>query len=185
MKKKRIYNQTSLFGPLYAYLVVISPPDAVKRDIANIKHELNAIAEIGKRNLNSIAHITLTDKLTDESDFAATVANLLHGQQPFKVRLKSWEAFDHGHSVTLIIHLEEPAPVINLASLLKSASKTPHIAIAKRLPHETAAALGAYMQQLDYTAEWICKEVTVLRKLMSEKHLGWKDSFTIPLAAHE
>lgn len=49
--KKRIYNQTALFGELYAYLVVLSPPEKVKADIAKIKKELNHISDISKRNL--------------------------------------------------------------------------------------------------------------------------------------
>lgn len=49
--KKRIYNQTSLFGPLYAYLVVLSPPENVKADVAKIKQELNSLADINDRNL--------------------------------------------------------------------------------------------------------------------------------------
>ena len=68
--KKRLYNQAALFGPLYAFLVVISPPEEVKASISKIKKDLNQIADITERNLHSMAHITLTDKLTDDIDFA-------------------------------------------------------------------------------------------------------------------
>ena len=53
--KKIIYNQVSLFVPLYAYLVIISPPGTVKDDIAKIKRELNLISDIGEQNIHSIA----------------------------------------------------------------------------------------------------------------------------------
>jgi len=179
---KRIYNQTSLFGPLYAYLVVLSPPAEIKADISRIKKELNSICDISPRNLKSIAHITLTDKLTDEADLHETVGELVGHKQPFTVKLKGWNFFDHGHSITLYIDVETPDPVIKLATLLKSSSKSPHISLAKRISHDTFEKLRPYLEQMDYAAEWTCTEVTVLRKLMSEKQLGWKDAFKVPLA---
>ncbi|KOS05439.1 hypothetical protein AM493_04900 [Flavobacterium akiainvivens] len=179
--KKRIYNQTSLFGPLYAFLVVLSPPEEVKAAIAKIKRDLNNIAGITERNLHSIAHITLTDKLTDEDDFAATVAQLLAGQKAFPVIINGWGVFDHGHSVTVYLNVENPAPIIQLAECLKSAAKSPHISLAKKIPHETYTELLPYLQNLDFSAQWLCTEVNVLRKLMPEKHLGFRDSFKIAL----
>ncbi len=101
--KKRIYNQTALFGPLYAYLVVLSPPRPVKEAIANIKKELNAISDISDRNLHSIAHITLTDKLTDDTDFADTIEKMTADAQPFSITIEGWKHFDHGHSVTVYL----------------------------------------------------------------------------------
>lgn len=178
---KRIYNQTSLFGPLYAYLVVLSPPAAIKAAISEIKKELNSIADINARNVRSIAHITLTDKLTDDADVTGTVELLLQNQKSFTVKLKGWNNFDHGHSVTVYLVVENPEPIVNLAGLLKSSSKSPHISLAKKIPHETFNKLLPYLEKMDYNAEWLCTEVTVLRKLMSEKHLGWKDSFNVPL----
>jgi 2'-5' RNA ligase len=178
---KRIYNQTSLFGPLYAFLVVLSPPAAIKARIARIKKELDAIAEIGDRNLNSIAHITLTDKLTDDADFADTVSSFIVSQPSFPVKLQGWGYFDHGHSITIYLNVVNPGPIIKLAELLKSSSKTPHISLAKKIPHETFEKLRPCLEELDFEEEWTCTGVTVLRKLMSEKHLGWKDSFRIPL----
>lgn len=179
---KRIYNQASLFGPLYAYLIVISPPETIKADIAKIKKELNGVMPIGERNLHSIAHITLTDKLTDDSTVTETVSSLLTNQKPFKIKIKGWDIFDHGHSVTLYLRVENPAPVVHMMAMLKSASKSPHISLAKRISRQTYEALLPYLEDLNYSVEWQCKSVTVLRKLMSEKHLGFKDSFVIPLA---
>lgn len=94
--KKRICNQVSLFGPLYAYLVVLSPPKSIKRDIALIKERLNAIADINARNLHSFAHITLVDKLTDDLYFPQTITELVAGTQPFMITTSGWDYFDHG-----------------------------------------------------------------------------------------
>jgi len=180
--KKRIYNQTSIFGPLYAYLVVLSPPQQVKDEIAQIKKDLNAIADITERNLHSIAHITLVDKLTDDVYFPETIEEFIAGQKPFPIKISGWDIFDHGHSITAYLKIISPAPIVELMSAVKSPSKSPHISLVKKIPHETFAALKPYLENLDYSAEWLCTDVTVLKKLMSEKHLGFKNSIKIPLA---
>jgi 2'-5' RNA ligase len=180
-KQKRIYNQTSLFGPLYAYLVVLSPPQKVKDEIAQIKKELNAIADITGRNLHSIAHITLVDKLTDDVDFPETIQALVQGQNPFTIKINGWSYFDHGHSVTVHLTIKDTEPIVRLMEMVKSPSKSPHISLAKKIPHTTFDKLRPYLDTLNYTANWQCTEVTVLKKLMAEKHLGFKDSIRIPL----
>jgi 2'-5' RNA ligase len=179
--KKRIYNQTSLFGPLYAYLVVISPPDHIKKEIVNIKKEMNAITDIKERNLNSIAHITLTEKLTDDTDLANTVSVLTGNQQSFHVALQGWGYFDHGHSITIYLKVLHPEKIIDMAGSLKSSARTPHISLAKKISHDTFEKLQPYLNTLNYSAQWVCTEVTVLRKLMSEKHLGFRESIKVPL----
>jgi len=179
--KKRIYNQTALFGELYAYLVVLSPPENIRADVTKIKQELNGIADITERNLHSIAHITLTDKLTDDTHFAKTISGLITAVNPFTIKVKGWDVFDHGHSVTIYLKIENTEPIINLMTLVKSSSKSPHISLAKKISHQTFILLKPYLEDLDYSAEWVCTEVNVLRKLMSEKHLGFKESFKIPL----
>lgn len=180
--KKRIYNQISLFGPLYAYLVVLSPPDEVKARIAQIKRELNAIADIQERNLHSIAHITLVDKLTDDIDFPETIAAFIAGTKPFNIKIGGWDFFDHGHSVTVYLKVESAEPIIELMELVKAPSRSPHISLAKKTPHQVFSQLRPYLDNLDFSAEWLCTEVIVLKKLMSEKHLGFKDSIKIPLS---
>ncbi len=179
--KKRIYNQMSLFGPLYAYLAVLSPPVSIRNQIASLKRELDAIAGIGERNLHSIGHITLIDSLTDDSCFQNTVAKMLQPAEPFRVRLKNANTFNHGRYSTLYLEIEDPLPIVGLMESLKSPYKTPHLSIAKRLPNDRAEILKSYLRDKCYEAEWLCAEVKVLRKRMSEKHLGFRESFTIPL----
>jgi len=179
--KKRIYNQTALFGPLYAYLVVLSPPQNVIADIAAIKRQMNALVDITDRNLHSKGHITLTDKLTDDAGFAETVEGVLKGEKAFPITVKGWDVFDHGHSVTVYLRVETPEPIVELALKLKSKATTPHLSLAKKLPRDAYEKLLPYLQSLNYQATWQCSEVLVLRKLMSEKHLGFKESFHIEL----
>ena len=139
--KKRICNQISLFGPLYAYLAVLSPPESVRSQIASLKKELDAIAAIGERNMQSIGHITLIDSLTDDSDLQNTVAKMLHPAAPFLIRLKNANTFNHGSYSTLYLEIENSMPIASLMESLQSSSETPHLSIAKRLPNDKAEML--------------------------------------------
>lgn len=179
--KKRIYNQASLFGPLYAYLVVLSPPGIVREAITKIKEELNSISDISDRNLHSIAHITLVDKLTDDVLFPETITEFVDGSKPFTITIAGWDYFDHGQSVTVYLKVLDPEPITELMIAVKSKARAPHISLAKKIPHSTFEALRPYLENLNYSATWICHEVIVLKKLMSEKHLGFKDKIVVPL----
>lgn len=179
--KKRIYNQVSLFGPLTAYLVVISPPDAVKLDIAALKKELDTISEIGEKNIRSIAHITLIDKLTDDASFPDMIKKLIKKREPFPVTINGWDYFDHGHSFTIYLKIENTAPIIQLINDIKPGSALPHVTLAKKISRETFDKLKPYLQNFTYRNEWVCKEIVVLKKLMSQKPLGFKEKFVIPL----
>lgn len=178
---KRIYNQQALFGPLYAYLVVLSPPQQILDDIAGFKKEMQAIADIGAQNLHSKAHITLTDKLTDDANFPETIAQLLKGQQKFEIKVSGHGFFDHRPRKTIFINVEDHEPIANLMRLLKVKSGFPHLTLAKKIPPDIFEGLHPWLANFDYNAQWTCSEVLVLRKLMSEKHLGFKESFRIPL----
>ena len=57
--------------------MVLSPPEMVKAEITATKKELSDIANISNRNLHSVAHITLTDKLTDDAELKDTITALL------------------------------------------------------------------------------------------------------------
>lgn len=179
--KKRIYNQESLFGPLYAYLVVISPPEKIKADITQIKKEIDRIAAIGERNLYSIAHITLIDKLTDDTFFPETIQTYLDGKEAFEIQITGWDYFDHGHSVTVYLKIVDSQPIIELMQVVKSPAKSPHISLAKKISHETFNKIKPYLEKINYAATWNCSEIVVLKKLMSEKHLGFKDKILISL----
>jgi hypothetical protein len=182
--KKRIYNQTSLFGPTYAYLVVLSPPSQISNSIISIKQELDALGDIGDKNRHSIPHITLTDKLTDDEYLPDTVKEFLAGNKPFLIMVSGWGYFDHQHSVTVYLKIENPEPIVELMVALKSPSRTPHISLAKRISYTTFDTIRPYLDKLEYSAEWLCTEAAVLRKLMSKKDLGFKDRYFIPFQSN-
>ena len=179
--KNRISNQMSLFGPLYAYLVIVSPPKTIKSAIAQIKSEMQQIAGIGDRNLQSLPHITLAEKLTDDISFPEMVTSLLNAQPCMEIMVKGWGFFDHGHSITVYLKIITADPLLHMSRLLKSHNTTPHLTLAKKITLCAFTSLLPYLENLDFKAQWTATEVTVLRKLMSEKHLGFREKFTIPL----
>ena len=178
---KRIYNQEALFGPLYAYLVVLSPPQNVIAEIAKFKQEMVKLADIGENNLHSKAHITLTDKLTDDADFPETIRKLLRGQRQFDIKISGHGFFDHRPKKTIFMNVEAHEPIVELMRLLKMKSGFPHVGLAKKLSNAEFEKLRPWLSDFNYSAAWTCTEVLVLRKLMSEKHLGFRESFSIPL----
>lgn len=139
LKYEKACIQSDLsFWSLYAYLVVISPPEWVRKEIAFLKKELNSITEIGDRNLHSIGHITLIDNLTDDPELKDSVAKMVQFTEPFLIRLQNVNTFNHGKYSTLFIDVENPNPIINVMKSLKSPYKTPHLSIAKRVPNDQA-----------------------------------------------
>jgi 2'-5' RNA ligase len=179
---KRIYNQQALFGELYAYLVVISPPENVKLQIAQFKQQMNEIADIGERNLHSIGHITLTDKLIDDPGFAGTIAALLQRQKQFEVRISGIDFFNHGaNKKTIYLKVEDPQPVINLMECVKAKSRSPHLSLAKNISAPAFEKLQPFIAAFNFTASWPCTEVVVLKKLMTQKHLGFRERIVIDL----
>lgn len=179
---KRIYNQQALFGPLYAYLVVLSPPEEISTQIAALKKEMQQITDIGESNLFSKAHITLTDKLTDDAQFAETIAQLLQGQKNFDVNISGHGFFDHRPKKTVFLHVQNQEPIVQLMQRLKVKSGFAHLSLAKKISPAAFDALRPWLADLEYTSQWKCSEVLVLRKLMAEKHLGFRESFRIPLS---
>lgn len=145
-----------------------------------MKSEINKITAINERNLSSIAHLTLTEHLTDDTDYPQTILKLIKGTKPFSIKIKGWDFFDHGHSITIYLKIQNPEPIVSLMKNLKSPNRAPHISIAKRVPHQNLSFAESYLDEVNYSAEWECNEIIVLRKLMSEKHLGFKESFSIP-----
>lgn len=179
---KRIYNQQALFGELYAYLIVVSPPENIRRQLALFKQQMNALADIGERNLYSIGHITLTDKLIDDADFAETIAHFIGRRERFEVRLSGIGILDHGpDKKTLFVNVADHAPIITLMRLVKAKSKFPHLTLAKNISAATLEKLEPFIADFNYEVNWVCEEIVVLKKLMREKQLGFRQRISIPL----
>ncbi len=178
---KRIYNQQALFGPLYAYLVVLSPPVSIREELDAIKKQMNAIVALGDKNLHAIGHITLFEKLTDETEIAQSVKNLLKEEKSFSIKLKGIRVFKNPKGHDIVLNVANTAAIQNLLKNFKVKSSGSFLSLAKRLDAETILKLQPFLNEFNREFEWHCQEVTVLRKLMSEKEKGFNENFTIPL----
>lgn len=178
---KRNYTQQALFGPLYAYLVVLSPPPWILAQLSGFKLQMAALADIGEANLHSRPHITLTEKLTDDADFATTVAQLLQTARSFPIEISGHGFFDHHSKKSVFVNVAPHQPILELMNLVKKKSGFPHLSLLKKLPPSEFEKLRPWLRDWNYSAQWHCTEVLVLRKLMSEKHLGFREQFKIPL----
>jgi hypothetical protein len=175
---KRIYNQTALFGPLYAYLAVISPPADIISELKYIKGKLPGL---NRRSLQSTPHITLFERLTDDRNLADTVHQLLVNRPSFDIRLSGFTAFEHSKYSSIVLPVEDPMPITQINGILKENNKTPFLTFAKWLSTEECSLYMDLLAEIDFAAMWRCSEILVLRKLMSEKHLGFREKITIKL----
>lgn len=178
---KRIYNQTALFGPLYAYLLVISPPRELELRLQQIKLSLHERFPLGKSNMQSKPHITLFERLTDETALAETVKVILSKEQTFTVNVEEFVLFEHQRYSSIVLTVTPPEPILRLHQRLKTGQKAPFLTFAKWLRPEQAMIYMEYLNTLDFQASWTCSGLLLLRKLMSEKHLGFREKTVITL----
>jgi len=176
-------QQLSIFGVKYEYLLLISPPENVKEEIAQIKRKFNAYFKNKICDLKSIAHITLHNKGYELDNYAKLVNDSVNDIKAFPITIEGWGKFDNNKKNKHVIYLKikEPHPIISLMKSLKSKSHVPHITIAKEVNSELLPAIGKFFENLNYTAEWECKDVTILRRPILERHLSYKEAYRVML----
>lgn len=189
---KRTANiaQISLFPEtLYEYHILLSPSDAIKDDVDNLKQLLHEAIGIADRDRTSIAHITLLKTEAFEStSMKDIVKKALAGESKFTIKVSGHDHFKNGSERTLYLKLEQPELVDRLAVSIKNPSKkrtpkpkyrqtsivdkperkaklsmTPHITIARNISE-------ADFEKIDFTAfeyenEWVCDRVIIRRRL--------------------
>lgn len=167
--------------PEYTYLVVVSPPDEIRAVVSKIKQDMDIIAPIGERNLNSIPHITLTGRLTNQPELIETVRYFVSGMPPFPINVTGIDILDLGAAKTIYLKVEANEHFDKLADALHTKAIVPCITLAKNIDAETANKLQPELSQHSYETEWLCTEITILRKRISDTEKGWREKFTISL----
>lgn len=189
---KRTANSTqiSLFPEtLYEYHILLSPSDAIKDDVDNLKQALHEQIGIADRDRTSIAHISLMKMEAFESTSVKDIVKkALAGETKFTIKVNGYDHFKNGNERTLYLKLDEPENVDRLAVAIKNPSKkkapklkyrqtsivdkperkpklsmTPHITIARNITE-------ADFERIDFTAfeyqnEWVCDRVIIRRRL--------------------
>jgi 2'-5' RNA ligase len=189
---KRTANSTqiSLFPEtLYEYHILLSPSDAIKDDVDNLKQVLHEQIGIAERDRTSIAHISLMKMEAFEStSMKDIVKKALAGESKFTIKINGHAHFENGKERTLYLKLDEPENVDRLAVAIKNPSKKkapkpkyrqtsivdkperkpklsmiPHITVARNITE-------ADFERIDFTAfeyqnEWVCDRVIIRRRL--------------------
>ena len=152
---KKNTAQLSLFQEtVYEYFVLLSPSDAVKEAVDNLKQRLHAEIGLEPHNLNSIAHLSLfkTEALAD-APIKKLVKKAAASLQPFTVRLTGHEVLKHGGaSRTLCLTVEDPEPI---NALIEALDPKP---AAKRSYRQTSI-----LDKRQYTKKAILPHVTIAR----------------------
>ena len=189
---KRTANtaQISLFPEtLYEYHILLSPSDAIKDDVDNLKQVLHEAIGIADRDRTSIAHITLLKTEAFEStNMKDIVKKALAGESKFTIKVNGHDHFKNGKETTLYLKLENPELVDRLAVAIKNPTKkrapkpkyrqtsivdkperkpklsmTPHITIARNITEADFEKID--LTAFEYENEWVCDRVIIRRRL--------------------
>lgn len=187
---KKNPDQISLFPEtVYEYFILLSPSDAIKQDVDNLKQKLHEMIGLDSINTNSIAHLSLFKRAgIDATDIIKGYKKALSGQKKFPIKLSGHGIFTHANTKTLYVKVEEPEPIDSIYNLLnppKRAPKkierqisildkpgykpkspksiNPHITIARNIPIADFERIPD-LTIFDYHNEWICECITILRR---------------------
>lgn len=186
--------QISLFPePHYHYHILLSPPEAIIDDVKKMKETLDGMIGIPAYNFTP-AHITLHDlEMPESTDVKGLLKTALAGQRKFTVKINGF----HKWEKTLALQIENPDRIAELAAIVKAPHKapvkmerqtsildkpkrkpsmTPHITIARGLSEGALDSIEDF-SAFEYTGEWECDRVTVLRRRSdsTSKYLKYLD----------
>ena len=191
---KKNPDQFSLFPEtLYEYHILLSPSDAIKEDVDNLKQQLHELIGIADRDRKSIAHITLLKMEAFEStDVKDLIKKAVSGFTKFTIKVFGHDTFASGTTEhTFYLKLENPFPVDELASAIRNPKKKrapkvvnrqtsiidkpsvdkpkklsmiPHITIARNI---SAADLDKIedFTPFEYENEWLCDRIVIRRRI--------------------
>jgi len=196
---KKNPDQFSLFPEtLYEYHILLSPSDAIKEDVDNLKQQLHELIGIAPRDLQSIAHITLLKMEAFEStDVKALIKKAVAGVAKFTIKVNGHDKFEHGSERTFYLKIENPHPVDDLVTAIKKPNRkrtpkainrqtsiidkpsdlkpkklgmVPHITIARNIPASDLEKIEDFTP-FEYTNEWVCDRITIRRRIANTDKL--------------
>ena len=190
---KKNPDQFSLFPEtLYEYHILLSPSDAIKEDVDNLKQQLHELIGIAPRDLQSIAHITLfKTEGYDSMNFPVVIKKALANERKFTVKITGYGVFNHGNERTLYLKVDNPDPIDDLVAIIKKPNKkrapkaryrqtsiidkpdakkprmasiNPHITIARNILASDLERIEDFTP-FEYTNEWVCDRITIRRRI--------------------
>ena len=164
---------------LREYLIIISPPDHIKKDIHAFKKEISRITG-NESPIKSVAHITLFNIPTvtiPESNLIKELEFAVNTWTPFEVLLDGFDCFSYSSSQTIyakpnsenILKLLKPMALIlhrraKVPNKFLGFSKVPHMTIAKKIGDKHFDDCWGLFKNRIYNEKFFVKHITVLRK---------------------
>lgn len=190
---KKNPDQFSLFPEtLYEYHILLSPSDAIKEDVDNLKQQLHELIGIAERDRKSIAHITLLKiEAFESTDVKALIKKAVAGFTKFTIKVNGHDKFEQGSERTFILKIENPYPVDDLVSAIKQPNRkrapkivnrqtsiidkpsdnkpkklgmVPHITIARNIATADFEKIEDFTP-FEYQSEWVCDRITIRRRI--------------------
>jgi len=166
------------------YLIVISPPAALKKDIGRYKRaSANLIGHF--EGMHSIAHITVTHQ-TRCKPYLIQPAILqmekrLNCIPPIDLHINGFDFFNHGQTAkTIYAVIERTAKTDNWFKLLKTQmgikikSFVPHITIVRNIPVSSFNKLWPNFENREFTQTFNARSLNVLHRDTFSEHRRWR-----------
>ncbi len=157
---------------IYEYLLVISPPEIVRKEVNRVKEEFNKIYN-HMPAIKSQPQITLINFLSsdvEEEGLLLKMSEATKGHYPFDVQLYNFNSF----GTTIFIDIKETAPIINLLRSLKLTANLPrsrsffswrpHMTVAKGLKQDTFNKAMSIFKNKSFDASFFADRVVLLKR---------------------
>jgi DNA polymerase-4 len=166
-------NQNSTAGNMYEYLLFISPPADIKKDVMEIKNEFHA--KLGHiQAVRSKPHITLINfafNAGHEESLISKIYTVANTHTTFDLKLKN---FNHFKTHTIYIGVETENPIINIMRTLHSVlmlpsslsffSWKPHMTIAKGLTEDKFKAAMPSFEAQEFQTSFITESILLMKR---------------------
>jgi DNA polymerase IV len=166
-------NQNSTTGNMYEYLLFISPPEYIKKEVMNIKTEFHTKLDHIQAT-KSKPYITLINfafNSENEAGLISKIYNAIRTHTTFDLKLKN---FNHFKTHTIYIAVETENPVVNIVRSLHSTlmlpsslsffSWKPHMTIAKGLTEDKFKAAMPSFETKEFQASFITQSILLMKR---------------------
>jgi 2'-5' RNA ligase len=166
------------------YLMIISPPDHIKKQVSRYKRaSVNIIGQF--KGMHSIAHITITNQHRCKP-FLAQPAILqmekqLSSLHPVELQIKGFNFFKHGTTSMTIYAVIEPTglnagwfKLLKKQMGIKVKNFVPHITIVKNIPPSVFYKLWPYFEKSTFTEIFRAESLTILHRDTFAEYVEWR-----------
>ena len=166
------------------YLLIIQPPDSIKREISRYKRESEKV--IGQfEGIFSPACIALTYQTRCKPILVQPVINRwrndLYNLPSVTLKINGFNYFNHGTTAkTIYAAIERTPEVENWFRLIRKMlglrinHLIPHIPIATNIPVTAFNSLWANFDQITFSASFCVDSITILERKTYTEHCEWK-----------